>query len=98
VQPLAKQKLNTESADTKKTASKQDTTQTFKVQISSGRKMDLQPRNFKGLRNISMDYENSAYKYMYGETLIMMSLRTFGRSKQRVQICLLLFFKKWKQD
>jgi N-acetylmuramoyl-L-alanine amidase len=66
----SKAKLNTESADTKKTASKQDTTQIlFKVQISaSGRKMDLQPRNFKGLRNISMDYENSAYKYMYGET------------------------------
>jgi N-acetylmuramoyl-L-alanine amidase len=66
----SKAKLNTESADTKKTASKQDTTQIlFKVQISaSGRKMDLEPRNFKGLRNISMDYENSAYKYMYGET------------------------------
>jgi hypothetical protein len=41
-----------------------------------------------------MDYENSAYKYMYGETLIMMSLRTFGRSKSKgVQICLLVAFK-----
>jgi len=30
--------------------------------------MDLQPRNFKGLKNISMDYENNVYKYMYGET------------------------------
>jgi hypothetical protein len=39
-----------------------------------------------------MDYENSAYKYMYGETLIMMSLRTFWGSK-RVQICLLVAFK-----
>jgi N-acetylmuramoyl-L-alanine amidase len=29
--------------------------------------MDLNPE-FQGLRNISMDYENSAYKYMYGET------------------------------
>jgi N-acetylmuramoyl-L-alanine amidase len=66
----SKTKLNTESADTKKIAAAQDTKQIlFKVQISaSGRKMDLEPRNFKGLRNISMDYENSAYKYMYGET------------------------------
>jgi N-acetylmuramoyl-L-alanine amidase len=30
-----------------------------------------------------MDYENSAYKYMYGETLIMMSLRTFWRKQQK---------------
>jgi hypothetical protein len=29
-----------------------------------------------------MDYENSAYKYMYGETPIMMSLRTFWEAKQ----------------
>jgi hypothetical protein len=39
-----------------------------------------------------MDYENSAYKYMYGETPIMMSLRTFLK-QTRVQICLLLFLK-----
>ncbi|MEZ7505272.1 N-acetylmuramoyl-L-alanine amidase [Flavobacterium sp. Arc2] len=52
-------------------AAKQDSAKVvFKVQISaSGRKMDLQPRNFKGLKNISMDYENNIYKYMYGETL-----------------------------
>jgi hypothetical protein len=32
-----------------------------------------------------MDYENSAYKYMYGETPIMMSLRTFWKKqKQKV--------------
>jgi hypothetical protein len=30
-----------------------------------------------------MDYENSAYKYMYGETLIMMSLRTFEEAKAK---------------
>ncbi|MEZ7499355.1 N-acetylmuramoyl-L-alanine amidase [Flavobacterium sp. Arc3] len=51
-------------------AAKQDSAKViFKVQISaSGRKMDLQPRNFKGLKNISMDNENNVYKYMYGET------------------------------
>jgi hypothetical protein len=30
-----------------------------------------------------MDYENSAYKYMYGETLIMMSLRTFWKKQKQ---------------
>lgn len=63
-------KTITESVDNRKVAAKQDSSQVlFKVQISaSGRKMDLQPRNFKGLKNISMDYENNVYKYMYGET------------------------------
>jgi N-acetylmuramoyl-L-alanine amidase len=65
-----KTKLNADSADSRKSVSKQDNSEVlFKVQISaSGRKMDLQPRNFKGLKNISMDYDNSIYKYMYGET------------------------------
>jgi N-acetylmuramoyl-L-alanine amidase len=49
-----KAKLNTESADTKKTASKQDTTQILLV-VQKRKKMDLEPRNFKGLRNISME-------------------------------------------
>mgnify|MGYP000943599363 FL=1 len=30
--------------------------------------MDLIPRNFNGLKNISVTYENRLYKYMYGET------------------------------
>jgi len=65
-----KTKSGTEAIDNKKVASKQDSAKVlFKVQISaSSRKMDLQPRNFKGLKNISMDYENNVYKYMYGET------------------------------
>ena len=65
-----KAKINSDSADNRKPVSKQDNSEVlFKVQISaSGRKMDLQPRNFKGLKNISMNYENSIYKYMYGET------------------------------
>lgn len=41
----------------------------FKVQISaSGKKLELLPKNFKGLKNISVDYDNNVYKYMYGET------------------------------
>ncbi len=41
----------------------------FKVQISaSGKKMALQPKNFKGLKNISVDFDENVYKYMYGET------------------------------
>ncbi|CAM2985520.1 N-acetylmuramoyl-L-alanine amidase [Flavobacterium frigoris] len=65
-----KTKSVTESVDNRKVAPKQDNTQIlFKVQISaSGKKMDLQPRNFKGLNNISVDYGNNVYKYMYGET------------------------------
>jgi N-acetylmuramoyl-L-alanine amidase len=57
-------------AEIKKPVVKQDSSNViFKVQIAaSGRKMDLNPRNFKGLRNISMDYDDNLYKYMYGET------------------------------
>ena len=44
----------------------------FKVQISaSGKNLETTPSNFKGLKNISVSYENgSLYKYMYGETTI----------------------------
>jgi hypothetical protein len=48
--------------------------------------------DFKGLRNISMDYENSAYKYMYGETPNYDESKNLWRKqKQRVQICLFGF-------
>lgn len=41
----------------------------FKVQIAaSSRKLELHPRNFKGLSNISYEFDNRVYKYMYGET------------------------------
>jgi N-acetylmuramoyl-L-alanine amidase len=54
----------------KKTIVKQDNSNIlFKVQISaSSRKMELKPTNFKGLNNISIDFDNSIYRYMYGET------------------------------
>lgn len=56
--------------ETKKAIVKKDSSNViFKVQIAaSGRKMELTPSNFKGLRNISMDYDDNLYKYMYGET------------------------------
>ena len=41
----------------------------FKVQIAaSGKKLALQPQNFKGLRTISSDVSSGVYKYYYGET------------------------------
>jgi N-acetylmuramoyl-L-alanine amidase len=41
----------------------------YKVQISaSSRKMELSPTNFKGLDNISIDFDSKIYRYMYGET------------------------------
>jgi N-acetylmuramoyl-L-alanine amidase len=65
-----KTKSSTESADNRKLDSKKDSSAIlFKVQISaSGRKMNLIPKNFKGLKNISVDYDDSIYRYMYGET------------------------------
>ena len=42
---------------------------TFKVQISaSGKKLETLPQNFKGLKNITIEKDNSIYKYFYGQT------------------------------
>lgn len=41
----------------------------FKVQLlASSKRLELIPRNFNGLRNISVVYGSGVYKYMYGET------------------------------
>ena len=41
----------------------------FKVQLSASvKKVALEPKNFKGLKNISVSQTNTLYKYMYGET------------------------------
>ena len=41
----------------------------FKVQIAaSSKKMDLDPSNFKGLKNIDSDFNGTIYKYTYGQT------------------------------
>lgn len=42
----------------------------FKVQIAaSSKKLELLPKNFKGLKKISVVKMNTLYKYSYGETL-----------------------------
>jgi N-acetylmuramoyl-L-alanine amidase len=41
----------------------------FKIQLSASvKKVALEPKNFKGLKNITISQTNSLYKYMYGET------------------------------
>ncbi len=41
----------------------------FKVQlIASIKKTPLEPKNFKGLKDVTMIYENNIYKYFYQET------------------------------
>jgi N-acetylmuramoyl-L-alanine amidase len=41
----------------------------FKVQLAvSRRKLELAPKNFKGLENVSMEPMGKNYKYLYGET------------------------------
>ena len=41
----------------------------FKVQLSAtSRRVELVPRNFKGLNNVTSTYEGGVYKYMFGET------------------------------
>jgi N-acetylmuramoyl-L-alanine amidase len=41
----------------------------FKVQlIASIKKTPLEPKNFKGLKNVTMLFENNIYKYFYQET------------------------------
>lgn len=41
----------------------------FKVQlVASIKKTPLEPKNFKGLKNVTMIYENNIYKYFYQET------------------------------
>ncbi|HEX9150522.1 MAG TPA: N-acetylmuramoyl-L-alanine amidase [Flavobacterium sp.] len=65
-----KSKANFNSGELKKPMKSLDNTAAlFKVQLSASvRKVELAPRNFKGLKNISVDYDNRVYKYMYGET------------------------------
>ncbi|MEL1241031.1 N-acetylmuramoyl-L-alanine amidase family protein [Flavobacterium flavipallidum] len=41
----------------------------FKVQLAvSKRKLELHPKNFKGLKNVSMESFGKSYKYTFGET------------------------------
>jgi N-acetylmuramoyl-L-alanine amidase len=59
-----------DSPETNKTIIKKDTLGSiYKIQLSaSKKKIALNAKNFKGLKNISMVYEDNIYKYQYGET------------------------------
>lgn len=59
-----------DSVVAKKTVSNQTKSDViFRVQLAvSGRKLELAPKNFKGLRNITMESLGKNYRYMYGET------------------------------
>ena len=61
---------STDSAELNKTIIKKDTLGSiYKIQLSaSKKKIALEPKNFKGLRNVSLVYEDNIYKYLYGET------------------------------
>jgi N-acetylmuramoyl-L-alanine amidase len=41
----------------------------YKIQLSaSKKKLALEPKNFKGLQNVKLVYEDNIYKYIYGDT------------------------------
>jgi N-acetylmuramoyl-L-alanine amidase len=75
------------SVEPKKSIVKQasDSNIVFKVQISaSSRKMELKPANFKGLTNISIDFDGNIYRYMYGETSdYNEAMKLFSQAKEK---------------
>lgn len=65
-EPKVAENNTTTPKDTKKDAAEGIV---FKVQISaSGTKLALEPANFKGLDELSINQEGKLYKYMYGNT------------------------------
>ncbi|WP_281322014.1 N-acetylmuramoyl-L-alanine amidase family protein [Flavobacterium aestivum] len=65
----SKNKTN-DSSETNTPIIKKDTLgAVYKVQLSASKKnIALLPKNFKGLKNVSMVYEDKIYKYFFGET------------------------------
>ena len=61
---------NTETPETDKAIIKKDTLGSiFKIQLSASKKrLALEPRNFKGLKEVTSVYEDNVYKYLYEET------------------------------
>ena len=61
---------NSESPEINKPIIKKDTLGSiYKIQLSaSKKKLALLPQNFKGLKNVSLIYEDNIYKYLYGDT------------------------------
>ncbi|REG99604.1 N-acetylmuramoyl-L-alanine amidase family protein [Flavobacterium aquicola] len=68
--PVKTPEAPVKSQETNKTIEKKDTLGLiFKIQLSaSKKKLALEPKNFKGLKNVSSVYEDNIYKYTYGET------------------------------
>ena len=64
------QEKKTESIDNNKASSKKDTVGSiYKIQLSASKKrLALEPKNFKGLKNVSVVFEDNIYKYIYGES------------------------------
>lgn len=60
---------SSQTPETNKTIIKKDTLGSiYKIQLSaSKKKLALKPQNFKGLKNVSVIYEDKIYKYLYGE-------------------------------
>ncbi len=65
----ASSKSTSDSVSNKASTNTSNSDVVFKVQLAvSGRKLELAPKNFKGLRNVSMEKLGKNYRYMYGET------------------------------
>ncbi|PZX93167.1 N-acetylmuramoyl-L-alanine amidase [Flavobacterium aquariorum] len=61
---------SSENVEVNKEIIKKDTLGSiYKIQLSaSKKKVALEPKNFKGLQNVKLVYEDNIYKYFYGET------------------------------
>jgi N-acetylmuramoyl-L-alanine amidase len=59
-----------DTPETNKSTIKKDTISSiYKIQLSASKKnIALEPKNFKGLKDVSMVYEDNVYKYFYGQT------------------------------
>jgi len=60
-----------EASESNKTEIKKDSLRSiYKIQLSASKnKLELKSKNFKGLHNVSLVYEDNIYKYIYGETV-----------------------------
>ncbi len=74
---------------------------TFKVQLAaSSKELELQPYNFKGLRELSRSKEGNLYKYYYGETSDynkILLMKAFAQEKGYAS-CYIVAFKDGKKQ
>lgn len=74
------EKQNSEKKDSTLTTtdikSKDSKTEIYKVQLcASSKKIDLSSNYFKGLKNISFEFNNNLYKYFYGKTATLVEAK-----------------------